>query len=64
MVVVHQWICRNEPYKLMERFFFQILTPFSNFWPEIKKNSKAKRGVNFNLIAIFCTSIDLSQQTL
>ena len=30
--VMHQWICFDELYKLMQSFFFQIF--FSNFWPK------------------------------
>ena len=37
--VMHQWICLNELYKVIENFFL-ILDSLLNFWPKTEKNSK------------------------
>ena len=37
--VMHQWICLNELYKVIENFFL-ILDSLPNFRPKTEKNSK------------------------
>ena len=61
--VMHQWICLNELYKLMKRFF-QISNSLSKFRPKTEKYSNEYRGVNIDQIAMCYISMDLSRQAL
>ena len=36
-VVIHQWICLNKLYKLIESFFFKFQIIFSNYWLKTEK---------------------------
>ena len=57
---MHEWICLNGLYKLMEslfHFFFQLMA-------DNKKYSNEQRVVNMDLNAMFYISMDSFRQAL
>ena len=71
--VIHQWICLDELYKLLESFFsnkfklvFELLTEDQKLYifRSSANNSAKSKGVNIDQSAMCYISMDLSQQAL